>query len=166
MKAEYFRTLFDYSYWAHDRLLAAAAGMSEAEYARPNGLVYGSIRGILTRCLDGEYGWRCRLDGEIDDGIIREEQVATPEAIAGRWRAEESKMRAYLAGLPNSPVAGFVTWKRSKGGEARRQLWQILTHVVNHSTQHRREAAEALTMVGCSPGDLDFIVYLRERSSA
>ena len=43
-------------------------------------------------------------------------------------------------------------------------LWQPMLHVVNHGTQHRSEAAVLLTEAGASPGDLDLIDYLAERS--
>jgi len=39
-------------------------------------------------------------------------------------------------------------------------LWGMMTHVVNHATQHRSEAAMALTAMGRSPGDLDFLDYV------
>jgi uncharacterized damage-inducible protein DinB len=34
-----------------------------------------------------------------------------------------------------------------------------MIHQVNHATQHRSECAAILTHFGCSPGDLDYLVY-------
>lgn len=41
-------------------------------------------------------------------------------------------------------------------------LWDMMWHVVNHSMQHRSEAAMALTALGRSPGDVDLLDYLDE----
>ncbi len=43
------------------------------------------------------------------------------------------------------------------------KLWELRTMIDTHAKQHGAEAAEALTMVGRSPGDLDFPVFLRTR---
>jgi hypothetical protein len=40
-----------------------------------------------------------------------------------------------------------------------------MTQILNHGTQHRSEAAEALTMVGRSPGDLDFSLFIQQRAA-
>ena len=42
-------------------------------------------------------------------------------------------------------------------------LEQLMAHLVNHGTQFPAEAAVRLTQLALSPGDLDLIVYLRER---
>ncbi len=163
MEIEYFRTLYDYTYWARDRVLNAAAGMSDDEYARPNGFVYGSLRGILMHCLSAETSWLARWQGEAPVRLSPEE-LASVEVLAARWHEQETKLRAYLESLADADTGRELVLRRRDGGETRQPLWQLLTQVVNHSTQHRSEAAEALTMVGRSPGDLDFMVYLREQS--
>ena len=160
MEIEYFRTLYDYTYWARDRVLAATEGMSEAEYGRDNGFTYGSIRGILVHVLAAEASWLSRWQGGAPTPISQEE-LPSVAALRGRWGEAEGKMRAYLASLGDADVDGDVVLRRRDGTETRQPLWQLLTQVVNHETQHRSEAAEALTLVGRSPGDLDFLVYLR-----
>lgn len=156
MNADYFRTLFDYTYWARDRVLAVMGDLSEADYSKENGFTFGSIRGILTHCLDAEYGWRSRFEGEARRANISVTEVSTPALLATRWHEEEVRMRAYLTRLSDEDLARDLVWLAADGRERRLpNLWLSLAHVVNHSTQHRSEAAEALTMIGRSPGELD-----------
>ena len=72
-------------------------------------------------------------------------------------------MRAFLAGLTDDDLQRIVHYRTTKGVQGENPLWQLLLHVVNHGTQHRAEAAIMLTQHGCSPGDVDLIVFLRER---
>jgi uncharacterized damage-inducible protein DinB len=162
--ADYFRMLFDYCYWARDRLLAAASGLTEGEYARPNGFSRGSLRGILTHVMSAEASWYVRLhEGSPPAGPIAEEDAPTLEALGGRWREEESRMRGLLEGLRDEEVRRELVIRRTSGEEVRYPLGYYLAHLINHGTQHRSEAAEALTMIGRSPGELDVFLYLREK---
>jgi uncharacterized damage-inducible protein DinB len=169
LNADYFRTLYDYLYWARDKVLAAGEGISEEEYAKPNGFTYGSIRGILSHCLGGEVIWLSRARGDVTAGLgpppgpLLPENVPTVEALRTRWQDEESKHMTFLAGLKDDDIEADVLFRGRDGAEVRWPLWQILTLVYHHTIQHRSEAAEALTMVGRSPGNLDFMVYMRER---
>lgn len=165
MNADHFRTLFAYNYWARDRVLAVMIDMPEPHFARSNGFTYGSIRGILTHCLDAEISWGCRLQGEPDPAVLGEGEVASPNALAQRWYEEEAKLASYLKSLTDLDLERDLVYRVRDGSERRLPLWVSLTHVVNHSTQHRSEAAEALTMVGRSPGDLDFGLYVREQGA-
>lgn len=162
MNADYFRFLYDHMCWARDKVLAAAAQLSEAELDREIGFTYKSIRGILAHTLGGETVWLPRLRGE-QPSLVRAEDVPTLAALRERWADEESKHRAYLASLTDGEVASDVVFTGRDGQERRIPCWQILTLVYHHTTQHRSEAAEALTMAGTSPGDMDLLVFVREQ---
>lgn len=159
MNLDYIRTLYDYNCWARDRLLTAAQGMTDEEYGRPNGFNYDGICTVLAHALDAEYVWFSRFRGETFTRIAKED-VATLDSFTERWRLEEARAREFLATLTEADLERDIVLRRSSGQEVHTPLWQLLVHVVNHGTQHRSEAAEALTMVGRSPGSLDFTTML------
>jgi uncharacterized damage-inducible protein DinB len=72
-------------------------------------------------------------------------------------------MRAFLAGLKDDDLNRVVHYNSTKGKPLKNILWHLLVHVVNHGTQHRSEAAMLLTGYGASPGDIDFILFVREQ---
>lgn len=162
--AELFRLLFEYTWWARDRLLMAAEGLSEEEYAKPNGFNYDSIRGILTHALAAETGGMRRWTGQMPATGISHEALPTVETLTKRWLEEVKALKAFLPSLDDAGLEQEVVQRRADGTEVRRVMMFDMMQIINHATQHRSEAAEALTMVGRSPGDLDFSVFLRSRA--
>lgn len=162
MDAEYFRFLYEHMCWARDKVLAAAEGLSAEEYARDNGFTYKSIQGILAHTLGGETVWLPRLRDE-QASMTRPEDVPDVATLRAKWSEEEAKQRAYFDKLTDADVASDLVFTGRDGNERRIPRWQILTLVYHHTTQHRSEAAEALSMIGHSPGDMDLMVFTRER---
>ena len=78
-----------------------------------------------------------------------------------RWQEEEQKMRAFLAELTDSDLNRIIRYRSTEGKVRENRLGEILHHVVLHGMQHRSEMASMLTNFGHSPGNIDFIVYLR-----
>lgn len=156
--------LFDYNYWANGRILDAAEGLTEEQYTTTvPGMSHGSIRATLIHALAAEQIWRRRcLEGESPTTLVKEADCPTLEALRRLWVAEEAAMRAGLARLTGEALAGRVAYRTTGGAPMEGTLWQLLAHLVNHGTQHRAEAAVALTAFGHSPGDVDLIIYLRE----
>jgi len=156
--------LFDYSAWANRRILDAAEGLSREQFTAPAGLDYGSLRGTLVHILSAETTWRKRCqEGISPSSPLVEDAFPTLAALRERWSEAEQAMAAFLASLTDDDLQRTIHYRTTKGVQGQNPLWQLLLHVVNHGTQHRAEAAITLTQHGCSPGDVDLIVFLRER---
>ena len=159
--AEYIRTLYDFLYWTNGHLFDAAEGISPEEYSRDNGFAYKSIRGILTHALDAEVMFMSRLTGRPDWRKQSTRRTCRPSTdLRKRWAAEEAVGREYLQTLTPEDFDASVTFTRRDGSEGTLPRWQILSIVYQHTLQHRSEAAEALSLIGRSPGSLDFSRYL------
>jgi uncharacterized damage-inducible protein DinB len=164
MNANDLRTLFDYNYWANARILRVTREVTPEQFIVPNTSSYGSLRATLVHTLRAELIWRRRLQGEPMPGDLPvETDFPTPQALSKIWVADELLMRAYLQRLSDTDILKVVDYKNTKGAPFRNVVWQILAHVVNHGTQHRAEAAAMLTDFNHSPGDVDLILYFREK---
>jgi hypothetical protein len=75
-----------------------------------------------------------------------------------------------LADLVECSVGEFVAadfdYQDLNGNPWRQPLWQLVLHVVNHSTHHRGQVAGFLRTLGRVPPPLDITVYYRETTSA
>jgi uncharacterized damage-inducible protein DinB len=58
VKTEQILLLFDYNDWATKRILEAAAGLSQEQYAAPYPVSHGSLRMTLVHLLGAETIWR------------------------------------------------------------------------------------------------------------
>lgn len=160
MTIDYFRTLYDYNYWANARILGAAEHLSDAQLIAPTQESHSSLRGTLVHTMGAEWMWRSRWQGIMPTAILREEEFPTLESIKARWGEEEQQMRAFLATLSDADVQRVIHYTNTQGQDYAAPLWQMMAHLVNHGTQHRSEAAMTLSALGYSPGDLDLLVFL------
>lgn len=156
-------TLYDYHYWAEARILRAALQLTPEQFVAKNTSSHGSLRGTLVHALSSATVWRRRLQGELPSGFLDEVNFSTPQALYEACRAEEVQLLAYLAGMDDAGLQFVLHYKTTKGVPYQDVVWHLLFQVLNHGTQHRAEAAMMLTDFGHSPGDVDLIVYLREK---
>ncbi len=155
--------LFQYNDWANGRILDTAAKVAPEQLAQSNDFGWGSLRGALVHLMDAEYAWRVLLKTGDHIEWLQPEDFADVAAIRARWGEERAALWQYLSSLSDDDLVGTITYE-GRGATYRRVLWHCLAHVVNHGTQHRAECAALLTGFGCSPGNLDFTVFLLEKS--
>ncbi len=158
MRQRELATLFDFNYWAHRRILTTAARLTDPQFTLRSVIVGRDLRATLVHTLDVECSWRLRLQRRPEEEWRKTLAIAdyrNVAALADHWKRDEAEMRAWVATLDDTTLA------RSADLDPKEQypVWYYLVHLVTHSQQHRSEAAQLLTQLGQSPGDLDFLEY-------
>ena len=106
----YYRWLYDYSYWARDRVLAQVAKLDQDTSIAPRALDYGSIRGTLVHWLAREAVWLDRWQGKADS-LIGEIDLPTFATLMERWSREEARMRAFLNELTDPRLMQTISYE-------------------------------------------------------
>ncbi len=165
LSADYARTMLDYTVWANACLLAAAEGLTPDELVAIAIPSHDSILATLAHTLGAERIWRERLEGHAPSAMLGVADVPTLEALRSAWAAEQASWRERLATLGDADLMEPIVYKTMTGISFTQPLWELLSHLANHGTQHRAEVAAMLTMLGRSPGDLDMNKFYRERAA-
>jgi uncharacterized damage-inducible protein DinB len=154
-------TMFDYNAAMNARILERAAQLSDAQLDMATDYSQGSIRKTLTHLLNVEYGWRAQCQGiDARKQPWPMQPTATIAEMQGFQQAESERARAYITGASEDDLAATIVLRGASGKERTITTWQIVTHILLHSMQHRSELALWLTQHGQSPGDLDFIFFV------
>jgi len=163
MRVEEVVFMHEYGKWATGRILDAAKGLSHEQFVEPRTQVGGSVRATLVHAYGAEWIWRRRCeDGILPTSMPPESDFPTLAVLRQQWDVEHAAMARFLSALSDDSLNADMVYRTLDGTERRTPLWQVLLHVVNHGTQHRAEAAQVLTELGHSPGDVDLIVYVRK----
>ena len=151
----------EYTIWATNRLLHAAAELSEEERRRDFGTADKSIEGTLTHLLRSERTWFLRIrDGtpRVPWALPNDEEW---DHLMREWPHVHRQWRDWASGLSEQDAEEALTYKDLKGNDWTQPIWQIVLHVVNHSTHHRGQVTGFLRAVGKTPPPLDFIAFVR-----
>ena len=161
------RKLHDYNAWANGLIFRAAEGVTPVEFTQKDAHSQRSLREILVHVLFAEWVWLQRMNGNSPDAALvsstmQPEDFPTIADLHQRWFEEELMMRAFLADLTKEKLGETFQYTTTKGQPFQQTYQDVLTHIVLHGMQHRAEAAQILTNLSRSPGDIDFIRYLRQ----
>jgi uncharacterized damage-inducible protein DinB len=154
--------LLAYNRWANEQILERMQQLTTEQLTTPANLDHGSALQTLQHTVDVEWSWRLMAQQIPAPKVLAElEDLSTVAAIARYWAHEADELAAYVQRLDQHTLNALVEYGTPQGWPARSaKVWQILAHIVNHSTQHRTELARYLTDCGHSPGDLSMLRLL------
>jgi len=159
------RELLLYMLWADRTMLGAVRPVSPEHLTREAGVSFGSLLGTMGHALSSQKVWLSRFLGQqLERRPTRDDYPDLPSWIQG-WEETASQIEAFLAGLTDDQLAATIAWTDFSGVPHSRPLWQVLLHLVNHSTYHRGQVVSLLRQMGYPPPGTDLSAWFLENSA-
>jgi len=162
--------LFDYTEWANELALQAAAQLPDEQLRRDVGISHGSIFGTLVHMAGAEWIWLERWHGhsprkEEAWSLWSPESCADLPGLQDRWGAVVNKRARFLSDLDEERFAADMGFKLLSGDPSAMKLVDQMQHVVNHATLHRGQIVGMIRQFGIEPPATDLLFYLRREIS-
>jgi len=151
-----------YHEWAHERLLAAVAGLPLKDWEKPTGGSFPTLRALYQHVLEADYRWLQRWKGvpiaEIPAHFVVEGYESLERLFRPQLKEIQAEGKRSLAEGADRNVY-FIT---AKGLHVNQPFWQTLYQVVNHGTYHRGQVVDALRMLGGQPVGTDIFLFFSQ----
>lgn len=165
MKARY-QMFAGYNAWCNERLYAAAATLSDADYRADRGAFFKSVHGTLNHLLVADRIWMRRFTGVGEqppslDAILFDD---LPALTAARV-SQDTLISRYIARLSDEDLNGILRYRTVvKPQTIEQALAPALDHFFNHQTHHRGQAHALLTSIigNDATPSFDLIIYQRQ----
>lgn len=158
--------LFDYIYWARDRVLPIVDTLDPEAFTRDMHTSHGSIQKTLVHMFGSEMLWMTRWKGVSPTSRERPEDYPTVADVRARWGVVEQGVRDHLAGMRAGDENQIVRYSTLEGAPVAYPWWQTALQVTNHSTYHRGQIISMLRQAGAAGVGTDIIIYYKQRNAA
>lgn len=164
------RSLFDYTEWANDLAMEAAAGLPDEFLRRDFGISHRSIFGTLLHMAGAEWIWLERWHGRSPLkaeawSMWTTELCADLNLLTQRWREVINRRAQFISSLDEARVAAELEFRLLSGDASSMRLVDQMHHVANHATLHRGQVVGMIRQLGLEPPSTDLLFYLRREIS-
>jgi uncharacterized damage-inducible protein DinB len=158
--------LFDYTEWANQLAMDAAAKLPEEDLRRDVAISHRSIFGTLLHMAGAEWIWLERWNGRspakaVAWSLWTTETCADLVTLTERWRHVIDSRTQFISGLRDEQLGVEFAFKLLSGDPSSMRLVDQMQHVVNHATLHRGQVVGMIRQLGIDPPATDLIFYVR-----
>ena len=166
MTVQQLRLLYDYHYWARDRLLSAVELLTPDQFMRDMGNSFRSVRDTVAHIYSADWVWHARWLGDSPTALLPMDMFPDVATIRREWNGLEKRVDVLLAGLDDSSVERVFEYRLISGQPGSSVFWHSAQHVVNHASYHRGQVTTMMRQLGAEPPKaMDLIAFYRERQS-
>ena len=151
--------LYEYNRWANAQVLNVSSKLTEDQFTRDLSSSHRSVRDTLTHILAAEWVWLMRWRCVSPKALFNPADFPNLNSLRTRWAEIEREQTDFIGGVTDESLDRVIAYVNTKSEEWRYPLWQMMQHVVNHSTYHRGQVATLLRQLGAEPVPTDLLVF-------
>ncbi|HCM26494.1 MAG: hypothetical protein A2Z99_10715 [Treponema sp. GWB1_62_6] len=164
----------EYNRSANEKLIGTLRGADAAVLIEDQGAFYKSVIGTLEHIASGEIGFLRRFSGFFPYACLAPHRFITgnideikaafhddPPALYAVLAEADSLMVEFVHAVLESELTQRVSYTTAKGDRIERIYWNLIVHVLNHSTHHRGEISVLLDRKGIANDYSGFNLYTK-----
>ncbi len=160
------RHLFDYTEWANDLAMDAAAKLPDDNLRRDVGISHKSIFGTLLHMAGAEWIWLERWHGRSparDQAWLlwTTDSCADLAMLKERWSDLIDRRAQFISQLDQERLDAELAFTLMSGDPSSMRLVDQMQHVANHATLHRGQVVGMIRQLGVDPPSTDLLFYVR-----
>jgi uncharacterized damage-inducible protein DinB len=156
------KTLYDFNFWANNRLFTVLEGLTEEQYSKDLQSSHGGIKGTLGHILASHEMWLSRWQGNPSKTTIDANGGPSLTTAKQFWDEMQQKLSTFVNGLTEADLLKPISYTNVKGETYSTPLWQMMLQVVTHGVYHRGQIVTMLRQLGVKPINTDIIFYFRQ----
>ena len=161
MTLDRFKKMFQYNYWANDKMWDYVLQLNEEQFYRPCDYSVGSVHQQVVHMMGVEELWLHRVRTVNQPLEFAQPDVYPTQAdIQNHWQTIRHDWIVYLDELTEEELdeeiaVVSITYDTTFTSPR----WEALAQVINHSTDHRAQTLSLIHQVGGKTDAQDFIFY-------
>jgi uncharacterized damage-inducible protein DinB len=151
MTLQEIKLLVAYNRWANQRLFEVLSQLPAEPYTREMNSSHGGIHGTLAHIVGAERNWLIRWLGSREATTLASGQLASLSDLRMYWEKTGDEMIRFLETLTDQKLQEAITTTNARGKTFVAKYWQMIQHLVDHSSYHRGQIVTMLRQLGVQP---------------
>jgi uncharacterized damage-inducible protein DinB len=155
------KQLVAFNQWANQIFFDALKQFPAEQYGRDLQSSHGGIHGTLAHLVGAEQGWLSRWRQQPGTATNVRQLISLTD-LRAYWESVCTEMTQFLDSLDDQKLQDTLT-TQSMSGLVTVTYWQMIQHVVDHSSYHRGQIVTMLCQLGVTPPSAGMMRFHRER---
>ena len=163
MTQQYFLDIAKYNQWANTKAIEWLNSLTDDQWTQPLVSSFPSIAETVLHIVAAEQVWYERLMNIENPSWLPFTFKGDRLDTLRLWENSSQLLVDFIANIQDVHLASLQHYKRINGEAFTQPVYEILSHVLNHSTYHRGQLVTMLRQVGfIAVSSTDLLLYYRK----